>query len=97
MSIVVYTKPGCPQCDATKRKLTGLHVPYRTVDVTGDPAARETVLALGYTTLPVVIGDDGSHWAGFRPDRLPINPDGREKEETRRWEATQVRRVSTRR
>ncbi|QSM95671.1 glutaredoxin-like protein NrdH [Mycobacteroides abscessus subsp. abscessus] len=70
MSVVVYTKPGCPQCDATKRALNRTGTPYRAVDVTADPAAREEVLALGYTTLPVVIGDDGSHWSGFRPDKL---------------------------
>lgn len=68
--IVVYTKHGCPQCDATKRKLTGLHVPYRTVDVTGDPAARATVVSLGYTSLPVVLLPDGRHWSGFSPDRI---------------------------
>lgn len=70
MSVVVYTKPGCPQCTATKRSLDRSRVPYDSVDVTADPAARETVLALGYTTLPVVVGDDGQHWAGFRPDRI---------------------------
>lgn len=70
MSIVVYTKPGCPQCDATKRKLTGLHVPYRTVDVTGDPSARDAVRALGYSALPVVVLPDGRHWSGFSPDRI---------------------------
>lgn len=69
-TILVYTKSDCPQCDATKRNLDRLHVSYRAVDVEADPAARDEVLALGYTTLPVVIGDDGSHWAGFRPDRL---------------------------
>lgn len=70
MAVVVYTKPRCPQCDATKRKLDRSRVPYDSVDVTADPAARETVLKLGYTALPVVVGDDGSHWSGFRPDKL---------------------------
>ncbi|WP_394334244.1 glutaredoxin family protein [Mycobacteroides abscessus] len=70
MSVVVYTKPGCPQCTATKRKLAGLHVPHRSVDVTGDPAARATVVSLGYTSLPVVLLPDGRHWSGFSPDRI---------------------------
>ncbi|MBV6362739.1 glutaredoxin family protein [Mycobacteroides chelonae] len=70
MSVVVYTKPGCPQCTATKRSLDRAVVPYRSVDVTADPAARDEVLALGYSTLPVVVVEGGQHWSGFRPDRL---------------------------
>ncbi|MBE5502853.1 hypothetical protein E3G54_000140 [Mycobacteroides abscessus] len=70
MSIVVYTKHGCPQCTATKRALDRAVVPYRPVDVTGDPAARATVVSLGYTSLPVVLLPDGRHWSGFSPDRI---------------------------
>lgn len=68
--IVIYTKSGCPQCDATKRSLARLRVPYRAVDVDADPGARDVVRALGYSSLPVVVLRDGQHWAGFRPDRL---------------------------
>ncbi|WP_394334556.1 glutaredoxin domain-containing protein [Mycobacteroides abscessus] len=67
---MVYTKSGCPQCDATKRSLARLRVPYRAVDVGADPDSREVVLTLGYRALPVVVLPDGRHWAGFRPDRL---------------------------
>lgn len=70
MSVVVYTKPGCPQCDATKRKLDQAGVRYDSVDVTADPAARVEVVALGYTSLPVVVVPDGRHWSGFSPDRI---------------------------
>ncbi len=70
MSIVVYTKPGCPQCDATKRQLTQLHVPHRSLDVTAEPSARDAVLALGYAALPVVMVNETNHWSGFSPDRI---------------------------
>lgn len=69
-SITVYTKPGCPQCDATKRKLTQLHVLHRSLDVDADTAARDAVRAFGYSSLPVVVLPNGRHWAGFRPDRI---------------------------
>ncbi|AWG55043.1 MULTISPECIES: glutaredoxin family protein [Mycobacteroides] len=68
--VVVYTKPGCPQCDATKRKLARLQVPHRSLDVTADTAARDVVRALGYSALPVVVLPDGRHWSGFSPDRI---------------------------
>lgn len=68
--IMVYTKSGCPQCVATKRALQSAAIPYRSVDVTADPAARAEVLSLGYSAVPVVVLADGRHWAGFRPDKI---------------------------
>lgn len=65
----VYTKPRCPQCDATKRALDKHGVPYVAVDVTTNPEAREFVQSLGYLSAPVVVTDSGEHWQGFRPDR----------------------------
>ena len=32
MTVTVFTKPHCPQCNATKRQLTKLGVPFETVD-----------------------------------------------------------------
>ena len=69
MSITVYTKPSCVQCNATKRALAKASLAYEEVDLTLDAGALEAVKALGYQQAPVVIdGDD--HWAGFRPDRI---------------------------
>lgn len=69
MSVIVYTKPNCPQCEATKRALVKNGIVHELIDVTVDTAARDRVLALGYLQAPVVVaGDD--HWAGFRPDRI---------------------------
>ncbi|MCV7034822.1 MULTISPECIES: glutaredoxin-like protein NrdH [Mycobacterium] len=67
--VSVYTKPACVQCNATFRALDKAGIPYTTVDVTEDPAARDYVMSLGYLQLPVVITAD-SHWSGFRPDRI---------------------------
>ncbi|CPX20656.1 Glutaredoxin-like protein NrdH [Mycobacteroides abscessus] len=65
----IYTKPRCPQCDATKRALDRHGIAYVAVDVTTDAEAREFVLSLGYLSAPVVVAEDGEHWGGFRPDR----------------------------
>ncbi|MCZ4516933.1 glutaredoxin domain-containing protein [Rhodococcus ruber] len=71
MSITVYTKPNCGQCDATKRRLDKNVLDYRTIDITQDDAARHFVTCeLGYLQAPVVVVDGGEHWSGFRIDAL---------------------------
>ncbi|MDP7707501.1 glutaredoxin-like protein NrdH [Mycobacterium sp. TY815] len=69
MSVILYTKPNCPQCDATKRALTKNGIIHHVIDATADPAARESVMALGYSQVPVVVAGN-RHWSGFRPDRI---------------------------
>ena len=69
MSITVYTKPACVQCNATYKALDKLGVDYDVVDISLDPEARDYVMALGYLQAPVVVaGND--HWSGYRPDRI---------------------------
>ena len=69
MSITVYSKPSCVQCDATYRALNKRGIEYTVVDLSNDSEALELVRSLGHQQAPVVIaGDD--HWSGFRPDRI---------------------------
>ena len=69
MSITVYTKPACVQCNATYRALDKAGIESSVVDISQDPEARDYVMALGYLQAPVVVaGED--HWSGFRPDRI---------------------------
>lgn len=69
MAVTVYTKPACVQCDATKRLLDKLDIPYDTVDVTVDTEAFDMLLEKGFRAAPVVITDDDA-WAGFNPDKI---------------------------
>ncbi|MFC7403968.1 glutaredoxin-like protein NrdH [Georgenia alba] len=69
MSITVYSKPSCVQCDATYRALNKQGLEYEVVDITADAEALESVKALGYQQAPVVFAD-GDHWSGFRPDKI---------------------------
>lgn len=69
MSITVYSKPNCVQCDATYRALKKHGLDYTVVDISVDAEALQTVKALGYQQAPVVFAD-GDHWAGFRPDKI---------------------------
>ena len=69
MSITVYSKPMCVQCDATKRALNKQDLVYEEVDLTEDPNALEFVKSLGYVQAPVVMAGD-QDWAGYRPDLI---------------------------
>ncbi|WCZ33113.1 glutaredoxin-like protein NrdH [Corynebacterium massiliense] len=69
MSITLYTKPACVQCNATKKALDRAGLDYDTVDISANDEARDYVMALGYVQAPVVEAN-GEHWSGFRPDRI---------------------------
>lgn len=69
MTVTVFTKPRCPQCDATKRQLTKLGVPFETVDLSENPSTLEQLQQAGFKQAPVVITPDNS-WTGYRPDLI---------------------------
>jgi len=69
MTITVYSKPACVQCNATYRALDKLGAEYTVVDISEDADARDYVMSLGHLQAPVVIVD-GEHWSGYRPDRI---------------------------
>lgn len=68
MTITVYTKPQCVQCNATYKALDKAGLEYEIVDITEVPEARDYVMALGYLQAPVVVAD------GILV-RLPAGPD----------------------
>lgn len=72
--ITVYSRPNCPQCSATYRKLKALGLPFNSIDVTEDAEAAKFVRSLNYSAAPVVVVREGAqikeHWSGFRPDLL---------------------------
>ena len=69
MTVTLYSKPRCVQCEATRRALDKNGVPYDVVDLTQDAAALAMVRELGHLQAPVVVAGD-QHWSGFRPDRV---------------------------
>lgn len=74
MDVTVYSKPNCPQCEATKRKFTKEGVAFREVDVTEDRRAFTRVRdEWGYQRVPVIeVRGEGFdvRWDGFRPERM---------------------------
>jgi glutaredoxin-like protein NrdH len=69
MTVTVYTKPACVQCNATYRALDKKGIAYQSVDLSQDPEALERVRSLGYMQAPVVVTEQ-DHWSGFRPDKI---------------------------
>ena len=54
MTVTVYSKPDCPQCESTRRDLEILGIEYALVDLMQDRAALQRLVGLGYRSAPVV-------------------------------------------
>ncbi|MFA5663175.1 glutaredoxin family protein [Castellaniella sp.] len=69
MTITVYSKPDCPQCELTKRDMDILGIDYQTVDITREHAELERLARLGYRSAPVV---ETTHqtWSGYDQDKI---------------------------
>jgi glutaredoxin len=66
---IVYSAPGCSDCEKVKQLLTTAGVEFEVKDVMTDLEAREAVEKLGFLGIPVtVIGDQAVK--GFQPDEI---------------------------
>ncbi len=68
--IIVYSKPGCMQCNFTKKYLTDKNVEFEVRDVEASDKALEEVKSLGFQSLPVIVAEGYEPFTGFRPDML---------------------------
>jgi glutaredoxin len=50
----VYWRPGCSSCVKVKEFLSGLGLPFQSIDVSARPEAMEELRAMGVRTVPVV-------------------------------------------
>lgn len=69
MSIIIYSKSDCVQCNATYRALDKQGIAYQVIDLTEDSQALNHVKSLGYQQVPVIVAGE-EHWSGFRPDKI---------------------------
>ena len=69
---IVYSKPACVQCTATKREIEKLGGRYEEIDLTAPEQADklEELKAGASLQMPVVVTSDGQQWTGFRPDLI---------------------------
>lgn len=75
LPIIVYSTPGCVQCNMTVKFLDSKGISNRKIDLSEDDASMALVKDLGYASAPVVVVPFDReapfrHWSGFRPDLL---------------------------
>ena len=76
VTVTVYSKSQCVQCDATKNHLKRLNIPYTEVDIETDAAALAELKADGWAGAPVVKLSTGDAWQGYRPDKIKYVSEG---------------------
>lgn len=69
MSITIYAKPNCPQCELTKRDMDILGLEYRTIDLTQVDSLAAQFAARGFRSAPIVETDSGM-WSGYDQDKI---------------------------
>lgn len=69
MMITLYGRAGCMPCRATKKFLEKNNIDFTYVDVDSDQNALNTIISLGYNSVPVV-QTGSTHWSGYNPERL---------------------------
>lgn len=68
--IKLFSKPDCVQCKFSKNKLDELGVPFEEFDVTESEENMAEAIATGYTSMPIIILEDGGIISGFKPAEL---------------------------
>jgi glutaredoxin-like protein NrdH len=69
MKITLWTKPGCVQCETTKREFDKRGIIYTTRWLNKSPKAVERFIELGLTAAPIV-ETDKKRWSGFRLGKI---------------------------
>lgn len=73
--IKIYSKQDCPMCKMTKKVLDKDGVDYEVVDLSESNDETQKHLTylkeeLGYSSLPVIVLADNTHFNGFQPAKL---------------------------
>ena len=69
MQITLWTKPGCAQCDMTKKQFDKRGIIYSIRRLDRSPKAVDRFLELGLMAAPIV-ETDTKRWSGFRLDKI---------------------------
>ena len=67
--IKLYSKPNCPQCNATKRALKNKGIFFEEIDLTKDQESLDKLVQMGYKSAPIVEYAN-EIWSGYQPDRI---------------------------
>lgn len=69
MTITIYSKDNCVQCQMAKKFLTKEGVSFTEVNLDKESDRIDEVKALGFSSLPVITTKDDS-FSGFQPAKL---------------------------
>ena len=69
MTITLWIKPNCVQCETTKREFDRRGIIYKTRRLDKSSKAVDRFLELGLTSAPIVETDD-RRWSGFRLEKI---------------------------
>jgi glutaredoxin-like protein NrdH len=69
MTITLWTKPNCVQCETTKREFDRRGIIYKTRRLDKSYKAIERFKEMGLMAAPIVETDD-RRWSGFRLERI---------------------------
>ena len=69
MTVIVYTKSNCVQCEVTKRLLTRKGIEFEERNLETDLQALEEFKKRGLLAAPIVVTNHGT-WSGFKPERI---------------------------
>ena len=69
MTVTLWRKPGCVQCDQTEREFNKRGIVYQVKRLDRSPKAVERFLEMGLLSAPIVETDD-RRWSGFRLNRI---------------------------
>jgi glutaredoxin-like protein NrdH len=69
LTVTVWRKPGCVQCDQTEREFEKRGIVYQVKRLDRSPKAVERFIELGLLSAPIVETDD-RRWSGFRLNRI---------------------------
>lgn len=66
MNVILFTKPSCGGCIASKRHLDRRGIGYETRSAIEH---QEYLRSLGYMQAPVIVTED-DHWSGYQPNKI---------------------------
>lgn len=64
MSVTVFSKNNCSQCEATKDLMKELNIAFDEINISEKPEYVPQLKNLGFRAAPVVVTPDGA-WSGF--------------------------------
>ncbi|WP_124726645.1 glutaredoxin family protein [Staphylospora marina] len=69
MSVIVYSRPHCPECNVLKRFLRDYKIEFEVRDCAEHPEYAEEVKKMGFLGVPVTVVN-GKAIQGLRPEEI---------------------------